>query len=61
MGVLTFTAEVKGGESWDFSNPYDAMTALLGTKGEADVYVVTESERSHLLHRNASGTWSEAK
>jgi hypothetical protein len=61
MGVLSFVAQLKDGEPQAFSNPYDAMAALIGTEGEADVYVDTGDEREGLLHRDADGVWSEVR
>jgi hypothetical protein len=61
MALLTFTAERKGEETQEFSNPYDAMGALLGTTGEADVAVITDAGRTVLMHRDADDVWSEVK
>ncbi|OBI40888.1 hypothetical protein [Mycobacterium colombiense] len=59
MGALRFVAQLKGGQPQSFSNPYDAMSALLGTEGEADVFVETDEGRDALLHRDSAGVWSE--
>ena len=58
MAVLKFVAELVGSLPQDFSNPYDAMAALIGTEGEADVYVDNSQERIALLHRDSEGTWT---
>jgi hypothetical protein len=34
---MVFVAELNGSAAQRFSNPYDAMAALIGTEGEADV------------------------
>jgi hypothetical protein len=59
--TLTFEAALYGQEPARFSNPYDAMAALIGTEGEADVYVNANGRRDALLHRDAQGVWSEVK
>jgi hypothetical protein len=61
VAVLKFVARPNGSAPQAFSNPYDAMTALLGTEGEADVYVDTAGQREALLHRGAEGSWSAVK
>lgn len=56
---MKFIAEREGVEPQEFPNPYDAMTALIGTDGVADVYIDIDGERVGLLHRNSEGSWSE--
>lgn len=57
---MNYIAELNSVVQQSFSNPYDAMTELFGTEGEADVYVVVGGKREGLLHRNAEGVWSSA-
>lgn len=61
MAVLSFVAELKGAEPQHFSTPYDAMAALIGTEGEADVYADIDGTREALLHRDAEGSWEGVK
>jgi hypothetical protein len=50
---------MKGAEPQEFTNPYDAMTELVGTEGEADVYLESDGKRiTRLLHRDAQGSWA---
>jgi hypothetical protein len=56
-----YVAEKNGVQPQQFSNPYDAMAALLGTEGEADVFVIVGGNREGLLHRDSEGSWSAIK
>jgi len=59
VALLKFIAEMKGAEPQEFTNPYDAMTELVGTEGEADVYLESDGKRiTRLLHRDAQGSWA---
>jgi hypothetical protein len=55
---MKFVAELKGSAPRHFSNPYDAMAALIGTEGEAAVYVDTGTQPEALMHRDAQGSWA---
>jgi hypothetical protein len=60
--MMQFVAELNCTAPQPLSTPYEAMTELLGTEGEADVYVESDGERvGHLLHRDAAGSWSSAE
>jgi hypothetical protein len=60
--MMQFVTELKGASPQPFPTPCEAMTELLGTEGEADVYVESDGERvGHLLHRDAAGSWSSAE
>ncbi|UQX09605.1 hypothetical protein [Candidatus Mycobacterium methanotrophicum] len=52
---VSYQSELKGTVRQSFSNPYDAMADLIGTEGEADVYVIVGGSRERLLHRDAEG------
>jgi hypothetical protein len=58
---VNYVAELKGVTRQSFLNPYDAMADLVGTEGEADVYVIVGGSREGLLHRSAEGIWSAVK
>ena len=54
-----YIAESKHGAAQQFRTPYQAMSALLDTEGQADVFVQTgDGPRGHLLHRDGDGVWS---
>lgn len=59
---MQFIAELNGAAPQPFPTPYEVMTKLLGTEGEADVYVESDGERvGHLLHRDAQGSWAAVR
>jgi hypothetical protein len=57
---VNYVAELNSIVRQSFSSPYDAMADLVGTEGEADVYVIVGGSREGLLHRSAEGIWSSA-
>jgi hypothetical protein len=60
--MMSYVAELKDAEPQWFPTPYDAMAALIGTEGEADVYVDDgDGLREALLHRDREGSWSAVK
>lgn len=54
-----YIAEPKHGAVQQFQTPFAAMSALLDTDGEADVWVQhADGPRRNLLHRDADGVWT---
>jgi hypothetical protein len=54
-----YIAATKHGAAQHFLTPYEAMSALLDTEGEANIWVqCADGPRERLMHRDAAGVWS---